>query len=173
MADNKLNEIIQTSLENIKELADVNTIIGEHITTPNGTVIIPVSKVSLGFVTGGVDYGKKDKEKRAKSVDPSTVLSGSQNTAVPNNFGGGGGTGISVQPVGFLVIKPDGNVEMLNISSNESSGQAADIAETISGLIEKSPSIIQKFKETFAKNKKPEQENDADTADSAETEESK
>lgn len=153
MADNKLNEIIQTSLENIRELADVNTIIGERITTPNGTVIIPVSKVSLGFVTGGVDYGKKDKDKKAKPVESSATVGGMQNAVASNNFGGGGGTGISVQPVGFLVIKPDGDVEMLNISSTEKAGQAADIAETVSGLIEKSPSIIQKIKETFSKNK--------------------
>ena len=61
MAENKLNEIIQTSLEKIKELSETGTIIGDPINTAGGTVIIPVSKISLGFASGGVDIGMNQK----------------------------------------------------------------------------------------------------------------
>ena len=94
MAESKLKEIIQTSLASIREVIDANTIIGEPIEIGNGsgTVIIPVSKVSMGYASGGVDYF-------GKNVSPAENMS---------NFGGGGGTGVSVSPVGFLVVKEDG-----------------------------------------------------------------
>ena len=60
MSDNKISEIIETSLSELKNVVDVNTIIGEPINTPQGTTIIPVSKVSLAFASGGLDYGKAE-----------------------------------------------------------------------------------------------------------------
>ena len=90
MAENKLNEIIQTSLEKIKELSETGTIIGDPINTVGGTVIIPVSKISLGFASGGVDIGKH--------------LKGGENSKQSDaSFGGGGGTGLTITPVGFLL----------------------------------------------------------------------
>ena len=94
-SENKLQEIIKTSLENIRTMIDANTVIGTPYTTPSGTTIIPVSKVSMGFATGGLDYSGKAESQ-------------------PQNFGAGGGTGLSIQPLGFLVIAPDGSVEMVN-----------------------------------------------------------
>ncbi len=139
MAESKLNDIIQTSLSHIKELTDVSTVVGEQIETKNGTVIIPISKVSVGFVSGGVDYyGKRKKEE------------GPAPKAVQANFGGGGGTGLTIQPVGFLVIKPNGDVNMLPVTQ-ASSGQAADIAMIISNFIEKTPGLIEEFKATLGK----------------------
>ena len=134
MAESKLNEIIQTSLASIKEVIDANTIIGEPIEVGNGTgtVIIPVSKVSMGYASGGVDF-------YGKNTAPVENLS---------NFGGGGGTGVTVNPVGFLVIKADGNVEMLNINA------VSDTGEAIASLIEKSPELFSKIKAVFSKDKK-------------------
>ena len=81
--ENKLQEIIAASLENIRSMVDANTVIGNPINTPQGTTIIPVSKVSLGFASGGLDYaGKSEEAVRARI----------------QNFGGGGGTGLSVVP---------------------------------------------------------------------------
>lgn len=133
MSDNKMSEIIRASVEGLKSSFDANTIIGEAITTANGTVVIPVSKLSVGFATGGIDYlGKK---------------------AAPtgnNNFGGGGGSGLSVSPVAFLVISPAGTVELLNVNESK---EPADAVSQIINAIERSPELIEKFKEVFSKNK--------------------
>ncbi len=141
MEENRINEIISTSLEKIKELSETGTVVGEQIKTDNGTVIVPVSKVSLGFVSGGIDFAckKKATEKGDKSND---------------SFGGGGGTGLSINPVGFLVIKPDGEVSMLNVTAPEVVYNNSTVA-AVGNLIEKSPDIIKKLKEVFSKDKTP------------------
>lgn len=133
--ENKISDIIRTSLENVKDLVDSNTVIGEAVPTASGTVIIPVSKVSIGIATGGLDYkGKIQKEAAAK----------------PNNFGGAGGTGVSVKPVAFLVVKADGNVELLNVD-HPTDSNSDDTVELIAGFIRKSPDLISKIKDLFKK----------------------
>ena len=87
--------LMQTTLENLKEMVDVNTVIGEPIETSGGATVIPVSKVSFGFVAGGGEYDLK-------------TLPGTEDMP----FAGGSGAGVSVQPVGFLVVQ-DGGVSML------------------------------------------------------------
>lgn len=140
MTDNKINQLIETSLEKIKELSETETVIGEKIVTDNGTTIIPVSKVSIGFASGGVDLGgrlnKDGTEKKSAS------------------FGGGGGTGVSITPVGFLIIKSDGDVEMLNVTSPASTNSSPIAA--VGDILEKSPDIIKKFKNLFSKEKEKE-----------------
>ena len=133
MSENKMSEIIRASVEGLKSSFDANTIIGEAITTANGTVVIPVSKLSVGFASGGIDYmGKK-----------AAVTSS-------NNFGGGGGSGLSVVPVAFMIISPTGSVELLNINDTK---EPADPVSQIINAIERSPELIEKFKEVFSKNK--------------------
>lgn len=147
--NNKLNDIIRTSLDSIRSMVDSNTVIGNPITTVNGTTIIPVSKVFVGFASGGVDYAGKN--------------TASQNTAkAANNFGGGGGTGLTVAPVAFLVVDPSGDVQLLNV--NEPTKQANDPVSQVIGLLERSPELIEKLKVLFAKKN----DNEADAADSAE-----
>ena len=150
--ENKLQEIIRTSLESIRSMIDAGTVIGEPIATEAGVTIIPVSKVSVGYASGGLDYNVK-------------------NHAAPQNFGAGGGTGITISPVGFLVIKGDGNVEMVNV------GQAApqDPIEQITSIIERCPEIFGRIKAAFKKDKKAEEDGESydeneefDTPDSAE-----
>ena len=85
-----IGDLMQTTLENIKDMVDVNTVIGEPIPTVNGPTIIPVSKVSFGFLSGGGEY---DLNKLPETETP---------------FAGGSGAGVSVQPVSFLVVGPDG-----------------------------------------------------------------
>ena len=96
-SDNKIQEIIAASLENIRSMVDANTVIGTPINTPSGTVIIPVSKISMGVTSGGIDTTNKKEEGKG--------LLG---------FGGGGGTGLSVTPVGFLVVTADGRGRILS-----------------------------------------------------------
>ncbi len=134
MSENKLNDIIGTSLEKIKALADGETVIGNPISTPGGTTVIPVSKVSVGFASGGVDYnGKKSKDA----------------TATAQNFGGGGGTGLTVSPVAFLIISPDGNVSMLPINA----AAKDDTVDKVTAFIERSPALLEKFKKIFSSEK--------------------
>lgn len=154
MSENKLSDIIGTSLEKIKALADGETVIGNPISTPNGTTVIPVSKVSVGFASGGVDYnGKKTKE----------------TTVSAQNFGGGGGTGLTVSPVAFLIISPDGNVSMLPINAAAKN----DTVDKVTSFIERSPELLEKFKKVFAseKKKKKDDASDAPVAEEAKTEE--
>ena len=137
--ENKLQEIIRTSLESIRSMIDAGTVIGEPITTPDGVTIIPVSKVSVGFATSGLDFNDK--------------AGGSQGK--PQNFGAVGGSGISVQPIGLLCVSKDGDVELINIGVKNPS----DPIETLSDLIDRSPEIIAKIKALFGKgDKKAEEE---------------
>ncbi len=134
--DSKQNDIIKTTLDSIKGIVEANTVIGEPVNTPNGVTIIPVSKISLGFASGGLDYSSK-KEEVAKA----------------NNFGGGSGTGVSVTPMAFLVIKNDGQVELLNMSVADTT---TNRIATVGNIIEKSPDVIERIKNVFSKENKGE-----------------
>ena len=136
MAESKINDIIKVSLEKIKDIVGTETITGTPIETASGTTIIPVSKVSVGFASGGLDY---DTDKAAKDAKPSLLKSA--------NFSGGGGTGISVSPIGFLVINKNGNVELLTIDNPN----AGDSIDKLVSVIERSPEIISKVKSAFSK----------------------
>lgn len=136
MNQNKISDIIRASVDNIKSTMDANTIIGEPIVTANGTTVIPVSKLSIGFASGGIDY------------------TGKNNTANNSNFGGGGGSGVMVTPVAFLVISAEGSVKLLNVNDK----QESDPVSQIIGIIERSPELIEKLKSVFAKEKKEETE---------------
>ena len=88
-----LEGLMSTSMEKIRDLVDVNTIIGNPVTTPDGTTIIPISKVSFGFASGGSDIPAKVE----KEV-----------------FGGGAGAGVSIKPQAFIVVSPSGDTKSLN-----------------------------------------------------------
>ncbi|MBQ3792117.1 MAG: sporulation protein YtfJ [Clostridia bacterium] len=135
MASNKLNEIIATALQEMKSISDGNTIIGEPINLPSGTVIIPVSKVSMGIVSGGLDYNSKNAP-AAKNPEA--------------NFGGGGATGLTISPICFLVASPDGKVESIGIESPSLQNPVSQAT----GMIESLPELIEKIKELFAKDGK-------------------
>ncbi|MGN1094985.1 MAG: spore germination protein GerW family protein [Eubacteriales bacterium] len=133
---NRISELIKESLESVRGLVDANTIIGNPINTPQGTVIIPISKISVGFAGGGNDYaGKNSPQGR-------------------NNFGGGGGTGVSVTPVGFLVINESGKAEMLTM--NNPTGN--DVGASVESIVNKLPSIVEKLKAALGKKKKDKEE---------------
>lgn len=124
--ENKLQDIIRTSLESIRSMIDADTVIGDPIMTEVGVTIIPVSKVSVGYASGGLDYNGKSGSSAA-------------------NFGAGGGTGLTISPVGFLVINKNGNVEMINV------GQAApaDPLEQFTSLVERFPEMFGRIKAAF------------------------
>lgn len=128
MADNHpIEGIMGISMDKIREMVDVNTIIGDPITAPEGTVIIPVSKVSFGFASGGSDLPSQAAEK----------------------FAGGAGAGVTVKPQAFIVIKKDGNVELMELGARPS---------PIEGVIDSIPSVVEKIKAFLP----PKDENDDD-----------
>jgi sporulation protein YtfJ len=142
MSENKISEIIRTSLEKIKSLADAETVIGNPIETPNGTTVIPVSKVSVGFASGGVDYNDKKAPGAAQ------------------NFGGGGGTGMTVTPISFLIISPDGNVQLLPITNPAQ----PDAVDKVTAFIERSPDLFERVKAIFKSEKAKKEESPAKEA---------
>ena len=125
MSENKMSDIIKASTEGIKTFADMNCAIGAPINTPSGVTVVPVSKVTMGIATGGIDYGDKK----------SHLL---------QNFGGGGGTGVSITPIAFLTVGCDGEVALIPINSTPT-----DI-DKVTTLIEHSPDIIEKIKNVLS-----------------------
>ncbi len=116
-----LEILVKTAIEKIKEMVDVETVIGKPIVTDSGITIIPVSKVSVGFGSGGSDLPTK----QAKEL-----------------FGGGAGGGVSIQPIAFITIMPDGNVRLLQMTINAPKENAAlalipEVVDKISGIISK------------------------------------
>lgn len=99
MAEHPIQGLMDTAMSNIKSMVDVNTIVGDSVTTPDGTVIIPISTVSFGFGAGGTQFAAK-----ADTVTPQNPM-----------FGGGCGGGANVKPIAFLVVG-GGNVRLLPIS---------------------------------------------------------
>ena len=144
--ENKLQDIIQTSLESLRGLVDSNTVIGDPINTASGTTIIPISKISMGFATGGLDYNGK-------------------NVSTRQNFGGGGGTGLSITPVGFLTVKADGSVELVNLNP-----APAGTVEQVADVIERSPEIFAKLKDMFKGFKKSKKKDSEPAEESIEDE---
>lgn len=139
-----LKQVIDSTLENLKNIMSTDTVIGEPIQANEETVIIPVSKVSVGFTSGGVDFDSKKTDNK--------------------HFGGGNGAGMSVSPIAFLVVGKNG-VELLNINKDTPN----TVADTISDFITKSPELITKLKETFKKDKKQEKAEEEETEETTDS----
>ncbi|MBQ5398290.1 MAG: GerW family sporulation protein [Ruminococcus sp.] len=132
-----INGLMDTTMEKIKEMVDVNTIIGDPITSPEGTIIIPVSKVTYGFASGGSDFPTKKENKDC--------------------FGGGSGAGVTIQPVAFLTVYK-GNVKLISLDKYDGA------ADRVVGMM---PELVDKVTSLFKKDKKNEVHYDveAETAD--------
>ena len=99
MNEHPIEGLMDVTLEKIKSMVDSNTIIGNPINMPDGTLILPVSKVSFGFATGGSDFPSKTSKQL---------------------FGGGGGAGVSISPIAFLVVRGN-SVRMLQLADTSNS----------------------------------------------------
>ena len=93
MENSNIGNLMEVTMQKIKDMVDVDTVVGTPITTPDGITVIPVSRVSYAFASGGSDFRIKEKP----------------------GFGGGNGAGVKIDPIGFLVVK-DGNVRMVSIT---------------------------------------------------------
>lgn len=141
MSDNKVNDLMDVTMEKIKKMVDVNTVIGSPITAPDGTTVIPISRVSYGFASGGSDLPSKSQ--------PTTGL-----------FAGGSGASVSVAPIAFLAIS-NGNVKVLQIEPYIS---------PVDRALEKVPDVVDKITALFNKNKQEETEEATDTTTDTATE---
>ena len=149
MYEHPIESLMTTAMNSIRDMVDVNTIIGEPVEAPGNIMIIPISKVGFGFASGGSEfngetlneYTKKDKEEQAQYRLP---------------FGGGSGAGVSINPVAFLVINGE-NVKLLPVSHSSAIDKLLDY---VPDLIERVNTMINKNMQlkTDQKNKKMEQE---------------
>lgn len=117
-----LCDLMHSTMEKIHEMVDTNTIVGQPITTPDGVTLIPISKVSFGFGSGGGDYGKVQ----------------------PKDFGGGAGAGVKIDPVAFLVIK-EGTTRVLPVAVPAST-TLDRVVEMVPDVIEKVEKYFDKKK---------------------------
>ena len=117
MPENQAFDYMKISLGGIKDVLGVDTVIGNPINTPNGVTVIPVSKVTMGFASGGIDLSLKQGVK-------------------DRTGGGGGGTGLSITPVAFLTIGRDADIKLIPINESGS-------VDKIASVLEKAPEIIQ------------------------------
>ena len=124
MSENQLNGFLGVTMDKIKEMVDVNTVIGDPIPTQDGTTVIPISRVSFGFASGGTDLPSK---------------------AQPNKglFAGGSGAGITITPIAFLAVK-NGSVRILQIEPYFSPVDRA--LEKIPDVMDKLNALVQNFR---------------------------
>ena len=120
MENSNIGNLMEVTMQKIHDMVDVNTVVGTPITTPDGITVIPVSRVSYAFASGGSDFRVKDKP----------------------GFGGGNGAGVKIDPIGFLVVK-DGNVRMVSITPPASNTidrvveKAPELMDTIESFLKK------------------------------------
>jgi sporulation protein YtfJ len=102
MLDHPIQGLMETAMESIREMVDVNTIVGDPVQTPDGSVILPISKVGFGFVAGGSDI------RLDGNSEPTHASVDQHNATVALPFGGGSGAGVSITPIAFLVVGSQG-----------------------------------------------------------------
>ena len=111
---NPIGELMQSTMDNVKNILKVDTVVGEPIYTPDGITLVPISRISVGFGGGGVEFPKKEGNRP---------------------YGGGNATGVKIDPIGFLVIK-EGTVRMINITPPAST--------TVDRIIDLVPQVMDK-----------------------------
>ncbi len=122
-----INDLLETTMEKIRDMMDANTVVGNPIQVGEITVI-PVCKISIGYASGGTDFAQKN-----------------QKPENPNAFGGGAGMGVSITPISFLVIR-DGTVRILSVEQ-----PAATVADRMIDMV---PDVVDKFGNLVSKKKK-------------------
>lgn len=138
MNEHPIEGLMKTSMQNIKEMVDVNTILGDPVETPDGNVIIPISRVTFGFAAGGSQF---ESQKKGKEKDKDRSQEGGAGEQLP--FGGGSGAGITISPVAFLVVGKD-QTKLLPVESNV----------LVDRILESAPKLLDKVQEMMGSNKK-------------------
>ncbi|KHF39304.1 GerW family sporulation protein [Halalkalibacter okhensis] len=127
MTDHPIQGLMKTAMENLKEMVDVNTIVGDPVETPDGSVIMPVSKVGFGFAAGGSEFVIEERGPKEEHKHP---------------FGGGSGGGVSITPIAFLVVNSEG-VKMVHLDSN---------THLYEKLLDFAPQVVEKIQQMVGNN---------------------
>ena len=125
---NALNDLMRESMDKVRAMVDTNAIVGQPISTPDGVMLIPISRVSMGFGGGGAAFGNK------------------KDASANGNLGAGIGTGVKIDPVAFLIIK-DGHVRVMPV--------ALPAATTVDRIIEMVPDMVDKLGDFVSKKQEP------------------
>ena len=137
MADkHELENLMRSTMENLRDMIDVNTVVGDIVGTSDGTSIVPISKVTFGFASGGSEFGEHV-----------AIRNGDENYP----FGGGSGAGVSVKPIAFLIVK-DSSVRL----------QPIDYDTTVDRIVDSVPQFIDLIKGLFNKKDSTEKNDDLD-----------
>ncbi|CCQ92661.1 Uncharacterized spore protein YtfJ [[Clostridium] ultunense Esp] len=136
MAEHPIEGLMKTTMNSLKEMVDVNTIIGDPVQSPDGLVIIPVSKISFGFASGGSEFNKIKNTKEGE-IDEEKLP-----------FGGGSGAGVSVQPVGFIVAG-NNQIKLLTVDEgNTALSSLFDFMTKLADSIQQSMSKEKKYSDS-------------------------
>lgn len=118
--------LMNTAMQSIKDMVDVNTIVGDAVQSPDGTVIIPISRVSFGFAAGGGEYTSREGERKGEG-EPET-----------KPFAGGSGAGVTINPVAFMVVG-NNQIRLLPVDSNAA----------LERILEIVPELLEKINDAF------------------------
>lgn len=139
MAEHPIEGLMTTAMESIKDMVDVNTIVGDAVQAPDGTVIIPISRVSFGFAAGGGEYNSSCINEEEEDCSDDEEGTGSKiKKKFP--FAGGSGAGVSIHPVAFMVVGQD-QIKLLPVNINSSVDKVLDL---IPELMQKASDAVKK-----------------------------
>ena len=124
--NNPIGKLMETTMENVKNILKTDTVVGDPIFTPDGITLVPISRISVGFGGGGVEFGSPRKD----GTQP---------------YGGGNATGVKIDPIGFLVIK-DGVIRMVNVTP-PASNTVDRIIDLVPQVIDRVDAFINKQKD--------------------------
>ena len=131
MENNPIGELMQNTRENVRNILKVDTVVGDPIYTPDGIMLVPISRISVGFGGGGVEFNSKKAGERP--------------------YGGGNATGVKIEPIGFLIIK-DGVVRMVNVTP-PASNTVDRVIDLVPQVMDRIDAFIDKHNEGKNENK--------------------
>ncbi|RDI44277.1 GerW family sporulation protein [Falsibacillus pallidus] len=143
MSEHPIQGLMTTAMESLKEMIDVNTIIGDPVETPDGSVILTVSKVGFGFAAGGSEFNMNGKSGQSGSNGSGGGQQGQQ-SGPKHPFGGGSGGGVSITPIAFLIVNSHG-VKMLHLDES---------THLLEKILDVAPAAVEKIQNMLKKNDK-------------------
>lgn len=132
MSDHPIDALMKTTMESLKDMIDVNTIVGDAVEAPDGTIIIPISRVTFGFAAGGGEINLSKGDKKGTDQESSQSMP----------FAGGSGAGVSVQPVAFMVVG-QGQIRLLPVTQSA----------MLERIIDLTPKLLEEIQNIFSKGK--------------------
>ena len=165
MREHPIEGLMSIAMNSIKDMVDVNTIIGEPIETNNNIVIIPISKVCFGFAAGGSEFREETIEEYTKKEKEEELIK----YKLP--FGGGSGAGVSINPVAFIIVQ-EGNVKLLPVSHSSTIDKlldyVPDLISKIGKKMNKAENIMEELENFMSEDRKPKIKEDKNQKDEKE-----